>query len=79
MRHRRRTQPEWKLNWRNPELVVLTRIFVGNPIVGYTKVAAELTAPEMQSLSNESMRYSNNPGWRADPSYNWSRRKRKKP
>lgn len=74
VRRRRAKRPEplpWKYNWRNPNMVVCTRIFqeVGMLSGVFEKKAVELKPDEMQEMCQESMQASTNPTWNRDKTY----------
>lgn len=71
---RRKKQP-WRYDWRNPDMLVVTRILYETPMGTVEKGPTEEVDPEyMQDRARESMKYSPTPKWRVDPSYNWGKR-----
>lgn len=76
---RRRPPPKkpWRFDWRNPDMLVVTRMLYQDPMGFVQKGPTEEVDPEyMQDAARDSMRHSPTPKWREDPSYNWSKRKK---
>jgi hypothetical protein len=58
-------------------MLVVTRLLYQGPL-GVTKgPTEEVEAEFMQDAARDSMRHSPTPKWRDDPSYNWSKNKRR--
>lgn len=75
IRRQRRPEPKpWAYDWRNPDMLTITRIMIDQGD-GYRKETVSYLPEEMTELAQESLDHSKNPDWKRDPSYRWNRRR----
>ena len=70
---RRREPPPWEKDWRNPHMKVLRSYVVADGL-SVRRVVEEMTPEQSSELSAENIEFNEDPDWRRDPSYHWSRK-----
>lgn len=79
MRRRRRNEPDNRLDWRDPDMWVLRKVYITDRF-GIEKVQDEYVYhEEVQAQAQDNMRELRNPhtpDWRKDPTYDLAKGKR---
>lgn len=75
----RKPKPDKRLDWRNPNMR-LVREYVITDDFGFVKErGTELVKPEIvKAEARVSLKLSDEPSWRFDPSYHWGRNRRRR-
>lgn len=76
-------QAKKRLDWRDEDLPIFTRVLVETGYGMYEKRPAVLAPDEMQDMCQDSLKYANQPGsgfpdYKSDPSYSWAETARRK-
>ncbi len=82
MARRRRNEPDKRLDWRDPDMWVVRKVYTESPMSPEPTVTTEYVYPgEVEEQAAENMRNTTNPltpNWKKDPTYDLAKGKRRR-